>query len=379
MGASTIKKGRKVLLGRKVGMTQVFEEDGTLLPVTVLEVGPCTVLQVKDPKVDGYSSLQVGFLNAPKQPKKPRQGIFNKAKSAAQRLVREIPSVDPADIFRGPLLSEVGGVVEYENLEEGKNLHESKVLRNSMVSRIVVDANYHDTDAEKADSKKNGGADNNSGAEKESAAPDGDGASGDGASGEGESQDDSSSSNAPEAKLLIKDSSGKVLKEYALSLGSSIEVKEGATVADGDLLAYVPLEGPPEKIEVGFQLGVGIFKETSKVDIRGLTKGRGFQGNIKRHGMSSGDKSHGGKNVRQPGSTGMCANPSRLFKNRKMPGQMGAEWRKIKNLRVVEVDQAANLMLVKGAVPGPPGGYLLVQESLSSGKVTQSSGKVTMK
>ena len=100
------------------------------------------------------------------------------------------------------------------------------------------------------------------------------------------------------------------------------------------------------------------------VDIRGVTKGRGFAGTIKRHGFSTGDKSHGSKNTRDPGSTGMHTDPGRVFKGKKMAGHYGNTNCKTMKLSVVEIDEEDHLLVVKGAVPGPNGGYLYIEEGL---------------
>ena len=96
----------------------------------------------------------------------------------------------------------------------------------------------------------------------------------------------------------------------------------------------------------------------------GVSKGRGFSGMIRRHGFNAGPKSHGSKNIRQMGSTGMHTDPGRVFPGRPMPGHMGAVNRKARNLKVVSLDETENLLLVKGSVPGPRGGYVYVEESL---------------
>ena len=338
MVASLTKKGRKVLLAKKIGMTQIFREDGAWLPVTVLEVGPCTVLQVKTPEVDSYSALQVGFEERRKKPRRPQQGLYRKARAHQKRWVREIPPVEPSEVFRVPLYSEVGGTVEYKDLVAGENLLEKRVGKMSLVSRSVV---------------------------------------GDGGAGDDGGNDDVEDTTRPAsgAAVVIKDSGARVVKEYALPPGSSIAVSPGDTVADGDLLGYTPVgDETPEEVTVGMQIGVNLFRETAKVDIRGVTKGRGFQGYIKRHGFATGDRSHGGKSVRRPGSTGMCTSPGRTFKGKRMPGQMGAVWRKIRGLKVVEIDTDQNLMLIRGAVPGPNGACVIVQESLKKpAKQTQDS------
>jgi large subunit ribosomal protein L3 len=109
---------------------------------------------------------------------------------------------------------------------------------------------------------------------------------------------------------------------------------------------------------------VAVFKDVKQVDVRGVTKGRGFQGVIRRYRFNAGPKSHGTKNIREPKSTGMHTDPGRVHKGKKMPGHMGAALRKARNLDVVRIDEADNLLLVKGSVPGANGGYLYIQESL---------------
>jgi large subunit ribosomal protein L3 len=101
-----------------------------------------------------------------------------------------------------------------------------------------------------------------------------------------------------------------------------------------------------------------------RVDVRGFTKGRGFQGVIRRHHFNAGPKSRGTKSIREPGSTGMHTDPGRVHKGKKMPGHLGATFRKARNLDVLKIDEADNLLVVKGSVPGPSGGYVYIQESL---------------
>ena len=114
----------------------------------------------------------------------------------------------------------------------------------------------------------------------------------------------------------------------------------------------------------GAQIGVTVLKGVSNVDIRGVSKGRGFSGTIKRHGFSAGDKSHGSKNVREPGSTGMHTDPGRVFKGKRMAGQYGNTNCKVMNVTVVDIDEDDHLLIVKGPVPGPNGGFLYIEEGL---------------
>ena len=218
------KKPRRSILGRKVGMTQVFSEEGRWLPITVLQVGPCTILQVKTLDSDGYSAVQLGLDETKKKKNRPQQAYLEKIGAKAHRHVREVPFVDAEAVLGG----------------------------------------------------------------------------------EGE---------AP--------------------------------------------------IKPGAKIGVGFFKDVKRVDVRGVSKGKGFQGVIKRYHNNAGPKSRGTKNIREPGSTGMHTDPGRVHKGKHMPGHMGAAFRKARNLDVVKIDEADHLILVRGSVPGPNGGYVYIGESLS--------------
>ena len=210
---------KKAILATKVGMTQIFNENGVLTPVTVLQAGPCVVTQVKTVENDGYSAVQVGFVDKrEKLVNKPMKGHFGKAGVSYKRYVREF---------------------KFENAEE-----------------------------------------------------------------------------------------------YTLAQ----EIK-----AD-------------------------IFAAGDKIDATAISKGKGFQGAIKRHGQSRGPMAHGAKFHRHAGSNGAASDPSRVFKGKKMPGQMGAKQITIQNLEVVKVDAENNLILVKGAVPGPKKSLVTIKETVKSGK-----------
>lgn len=203
------------ILGRKVGMSQVFDEEGKAVPVTVIEAGPCYVVQKKTPERDGYAALQLGFgeVGANKL-NRPLRGHF--AKSGVKPL--------------------------------------------------------------------------------------------------------------------------RFLKEIRL---------------DSDAV---------DSYEVGQEVKVDIFNPGDYVDVQGVTKGKGFAGGIKRHGFHRGPMKHGSKYHRRPGSLG-AKGPARVFKGRKLPGRAGGEMRTVKNLKVVKVDPEHNLLLVRGAVPGPRMGLLLIKNS----------------
>ena len=211
------------LLGKKLSMTQLYDEDGTAHTVTVLQVGPCQVVQVKSKDgQDGYDAVQLGYDEKPARKggegdarvNKPMAGHFARNNAKAYRHVKEV-ALDGA---------------------------------------------------------------------------------------------------APEA---------------------------------------------------GAELSVGeVFEGVAKVDVVGTSKGRGFQGTIRRHNFQRGPKTHGSKNYREPGSTGAGTSPARVIKGKRMPGHMGAAQRTVRNLKVVKVEGDHGLMYVKGAVPGPRGGLVLVRKAV---------------
>jgi large subunit ribosomal protein L3 len=129
----------------------------------------------------------------------------------------------------------------------------------------------------------------------------------------------------------------------------------------------VEFPAPRNEVKVGDSFTVDMFVPGEKVDVSGLSKGKGFQGVVKRHGFSGGDETHGCKSKRVPGSIGQCATPGRVWKNKKMPGQTGNKKATVKNLEVVRVDAEKNLLVVKGAVPGARNGYLMIRKHLSRG------------
>ncbi|MBN1594559.1 50S ribosomal protein L3 [candidate division FCPU426 bacterium] len=209
----------KSILGRKIGMTQVFDESGKVIPVTVVSVGPCTVVQVKTAEKDGYTAIQVGF-----EEKKPR-------------------------LVKKPVL---GQYVK-------RNLKPHRFLR-------------------------------------------------------------------------------------------EIRLKNG------------------ESFEVGQTFGPEIFKDVAWVDVVGISKGKGFQGVVKRHKFTGGRNSHGSMFHRAPGSIGASSDPSRVLKGLGMPGHMGHEQVTAIKLKLVKIDEKQNLLLIRGAVPGANRDLVLVRESNRGGK-----------
>ncbi|MBE3593242.1 MAG: 50S ribosomal protein L3 [Thermoanaerobacter sp.] len=208
---------KKGILGKKHGMTQIFNEKGEVIPVTVIEAGPCVVVQKKTVETDGYNAIQVGFGDVKeKRLTKPLIGHFKKVGVPFKRYLREF-------------------------------------------------------------------------------------------------------------KL-------------------------------DDISGY----------EVGSEIRVDIFKPGDRVDVTGISKGKGFAGVVKRYGANRGPMSHGSKYHRRVGSMGATTDPGRTFKGKIMPGHMGHERVTIQNLEVVKVDPELNLLLVKGSVPGPKGSLLIIKDSVKS-------------
>lgn len=296
MGSAS-RQSRKALLGKKIGMTQIFSEDGKWIPVTVLQAGPCAVLQIKTEEQDGYSSYQIGFDDRRKNAKRPQQVCFDNLGVNTKRFVREIPFIDPADILTG------GAPVAPEPEEEPEEAEEA----------VVEEAEVEEAAPEAEDGK-------------EASAEEDDDAGQDDAG-----QDDAESG-----------------EEEAVEEEAADEPEPATEVNPGDVI------------------GARVFDGVARVDVRGVSKGRGFAGNVKRHGHSTGDKSHGGKSVRLVGSTGMHTDPGRVPPGKHGPGHYGNTNCKVLNLEVVEIDEVKNILLVKGAIPGPRGGYLYIEQSLSS-------------
>ncbi|MGN0369982.1 MAG: 50S ribosomal protein L3 [Butyrivibrio sp.] len=224
---------KKAILATKVGMTQIFNEDGVLVPVTVLQAGPCVVTQVKTVENDGYEAVQVGFVD-----KKEK-----------------IVSVD----------------------KSGK-----KEIRNR----------HGVTKAEKGHFDKAG--------------------------------------------VSYK----RYVREFKFDNAADYSVKD--------------------------EIKADIFAAGDKIDATAIAKGKGFQGAIKRFGQHRGPMAHGSKFHRHQGSNGASSNPSRVFKGKGMPGHMGAKKVTVQNLEVVKVDVENNLILVKGAVPGPKKSLVTLKETVKS-------------
>ncbi len=209
----------KGIVGKKLGMTQIFMEDGTRVPVTVVQAGPCTVVQKKTTNIDGYSAFQVGFESvSANKTNSPERGHCTKAGKGVFRYLREL----------------------------------------------------------------------------------------------------------------------KLQNEAELSVGD--------------------------------ELTVGQFVPGDLIDVTGTSIGKGFQGVIKRHNFKGGRASHGSRFHRAPGSIGCSATPSRVFKNKKMPGQMGNEQVTVQRLQIVRIDTEQNLMLIKGAIPGSKNNLVIIKDSVKATK-----------
>ncbi|MCI9217233.1 50S ribosomal protein L3 [Lachnospiraceae bacterium 42-17] len=222
---------KKAILATKVGMTQIFNEDGTLTPVTVLQAGPCVVTQIKTVENDGYSAVQVGFIDK-------KDKTVNKDKSGRKEIVHR------------------------HGLTKAEQGHFAKA----------------------------------------------------GVSGK------------------------RFVREFKL-------------------------EG---EYELAQEIKVDIFEAGDKVDATAISKGKGFQGAIKRHNQHRGPMTHGSKFHRHAGSNGAASDPSKVFKGKKMPGQMGNKKITIQNLEVVRVDAQNNLLLIKGSVPGPKKSLVTIKEAVKA-------------
>ena len=224
---------KKAILATKIGMTQIFNADGVLVPVTVLEAGPCVVTQIKTVENDGYSAVQVGYVDK-------KEKIVTKDNSGKKSIAH----------------------------------------RNGV------------TKAEKGHFDKAGVS----------------------------------------GKRYVKEFRFENAEEYTLAQ----------------------------------EINADIFAAGDHIDATAVSKGKGFQGAIKRHGQSRGPMAHGSKYHRHAGSNGACSDPSKVFKGKHMPGHMGHVQVTVQNLEIVRVDTENNLLLVKGAVPGPKKSLVTIKETVKS-------------
>lgn len=272
------------LLGRKIGMTQVFGPNGTALPVTIIELGPCIVTQVKTVANDGYEAVQIGFEETTnKHTTRPELG----------HLGHSLP------LLKGQRKS----LQTYQQGQRNKAQAETSTTEDS--------ANTETTPAT---------------AEKTS-------------------------------KQIQK----------LLKVQANRQRRPGPELGPFKVLREVGLQdsAPPERIELGAQFDVGLFTVGEVVDIVGTSKGKGFQGGVKRHGFRGGPKTHGQSDRhRAPGSIGSGTTPGRVLKGTRMAGHMGDVRVTAKKLQVIQADPERNLLVVKGSVPGANGSLLTVKKHM---------------
>jgi large subunit ribosomal protein L3 len=273
------------LLGRKVGMTQVFGPNGIVIPVTVIEAGPCVVTQVKTVARDGYEAVQIGF-----------------EQTTNKHVTR-------------PELGHLG--------------HSLPLLK---AQRRRLQAYQQEQRKAKTDAEGTAAAETQ------------------------ETEAQASESATVKADKQIK----KLLKVQA-----NRQRRPGPTLGPFKVLREVGIQDgvTVDKVELGSQFDAGLFQEGETVDIVGTSKGKGFQGGVKRHGFRGGPKTHGQSDrTRAPGSIGSGTTPGRVLKGTRMAGRMGNERVTIKKLQVIQADPERNLLVVKGSVPGATGGLLMIKK-----------------
>jgi len=271
------------LLGRKVGMTQVFGPNGTVIPVTVIEAGPCIVTQIKTVANDGYEAVQIGF---------EQTTLKNVTRPALGHLGHSLPL----------LRAQRRRLQAYQQEQRAKSKTQS-------------------------------------------------------ATAEGSEQAETTSEDAPEKK-------DKQI-EKLLRVQEKRQRRPGPELGPFKVLREVELQSgvASEKIELGKQFDASLFTAGESVDIVGTSKGKGFQGGVKRHGFAGGPKTHGQSDrTRAPGSIGSGTTPGRVLKGTRMAGHMGNARVTAKKLQVIQSDPERNLLLVKGSVPGANGGLLMIKK-----------------
>jgi large subunit ribosomal protein L3 len=269
------------LLGRKVGMTQVFGPNGIAIPVTVIEAGPCVVTQVRTMAKDGYEAAQIGF--------------------GEKKVTRETR----------PMLGHLGHTLPVTQRQRDQQQREGAKARQEARRKA----------AEKAETTESAGAE----------------------------------TAADEAETAGAKDKGR----------QGSRRRRGASQAMGpfQLLREVKLVGGDQP-EVGEVVKVDMFSEGEQVDLIGTSKGKGFAGVMKRHGFHGGPRTHGQSDrARRPGSIGPGTTPGRVYKGTRMAGRMGNERVTVKALEIVQADPERNLLVIKGSVPGPNGGIVLIRKS----------------
>ncbi len=300
------------LLGRKVGMTQVFGPQGAAIPVTVIEAGPCVVTQIKTVATDGYEAVQIGF-------------------GKARRATR-------------PELGHLGHTLAQLPAQRRKQQQAQAKAR----AEARAKAAEAKAEAEEAEEREE---------EEEEA-------------GEGEEQEEGTTLEAQaeeaEARGATRVKAPAAGKDGRTAQRDPNRKRPGGGLGPFAVLREVRAFGG-DVPKVGQQFDATMFKQGELVDVVGTSKGKGFQGVMKRHGFGGGPRTHGQSDrPRAPGSIGAGNTPGRILKNTRMAGHMGAERVTVKALEVVAADAERNLLLVKGSIPGPTGGLVLVRKVASS-------------
>lgn len=276
------------LIGRKIGMTQVFTENGQAIPVTVLEAGPCVVTQLKTQARDGYEAVQIGFgPTTVKHATRPELGHLGHALPtlAAQRRKNQEQRVKARQEARAAQSANAEAETEDDGEDETPNL---------------------ETEAQEAESQ---------------------------------------SATAPKAATPARRKRAKGAGLGPFEILREVKAQTGAALA------------------LGQAVDAGIFAQGEFVDVIGTSKGKGFAGVMKRHGFHGGQRTHGQSDrMRAPGSIGAGTTPGRVFKGTRMAGHMGHEQKTVKRLEVVQADATRNLIVIKGAIPGPNGGIVIIRK-----------------
>jgi large subunit ribosomal protein L3 len=268
------------LLGRKVGMTQVFGENGTAMPVTVIEAGPCIITQIKTTARDGYEAVQIGFEQA-------------RLKSATRPELGHLGHSLPL------LKAQRKRLQTHQQQQRGKKVTGGEAEEKEQTEKASTDSKK-DKQIEKLLKV----------------------------------QQNRQRRPGPELGPF------KVLREVMLQEGAALE-----------------------NLELGSKIDASLFVAGESVDIVGTSKGKGFQGGVKRHGFRGGPKTHGQSDrTRAPGSIGSGTTPGRVLKGTRMAGRMGNERVTAKKLQVIQTDPERNLLVVKGSVPGANGGLLMIKK-----------------
>jgi large subunit ribosomal protein L3 len=294
------------ILGKKLGMTQIFTEDGDRVPVTVIEAGPCTITQIKSIDREGYSALQIGFGEVKeRRVNKPQAGHFKKAGVKPTRHLAEIR----CDLDEAAAWIQAPEAQQPAKAKKGKaKAKEAEKKETAVAEQAETEgAEVTETEAEAAENVEA----------------------------------------APEAE------EAGVTEAEAVS-------EEEAVEAHVEEAVEAPAEAPGGAV-LGGRITVEAFEAGQKIKVSGVSKGKGFAGVIKRHGFAGGPKSHGSHFQRAPGSVGASAYPSRVFKGLKLPGHMGNKKRTQRGLKVFSTDPENNLLFVKGAVPGSTNGIVFIQ------------------